>query len=65
MKNYGKILTCDMKVRKLPRIKIKVEKGYFLALTREKLSYDSRYFGQVRLEKIEKKAKLVYRFKEK
>ncbi len=65
MKNYGRILTCDMEGRKLPEIEIKVEKGYFLALTNKNLSYDSRYFGQVRLEKIEKKAKLVYRFKEK
>ena len=65
MENYGRILTCDMEGRELPKIKIKVEKGYFLALTKEKLSYDSRYFGQVRLEKIEKKARLVYRFKEK
>lgn len=62
--NYGKILEYDLEGRKLNKIDIKVEKGYFLALTKKNLSYDSRYFGQVRLEKIQKKAKLVYKFKE-
>ena len=61
--NYGKILDRDLENRKLPNIEIKIDKGNFLALTKKNLSYDSRYFGQVSLEKIEKKAKLVYEFK--
>lgn len=61
--NYGRILDKDLENRKLPSIEIKVDKGNFLALTKKNLSYDSRYFGQVSLSKIEKKAKLVYEFK--
>ena len=61
--NYGRILEKDLENRKLPSIEIKMDKGNFLALTKKKLSYDSRYFGQVNLDKIEKKAKLVYEFK--
>lgn len=61
--NYGRILDKDLENRKLPSIDIKVEKGNFLALTKKNLSYDSRYFGQVSLDKIEKKARLVYEFK--
>ena len=61
--SYGRILEKDLENRKLPSIEIKMDKGNFLALTKKKLSYDSRYFGQVNLDKIEKKAKLVYEFK--
>ena len=61
--NYGRILDKDLEDRKLPDIEIKVDKGNFLALTKKNLSYDSRYFGQINLNKIEKKAKLVYEFK--
>ena len=63
--NYGEILTYDLSGSKLPQIEIKVEKGYFLALTKQNLSFDSRYFGQIKLERIEKKAELIYRFKDK
>ena len=63
--NYGEILAYDPLGKKLPQIEIKVEKGYFLALTKQNLSFDSRYFGQVELERIEKKAELVYEFKDK
>ena len=61
--SYGRILEKDLENRKLPSIEIKMDKGNFLALTKKNLSYDSRYFGQVSLSKIEKKAKLVYEFK--
>ena len=61
--NYGRILDKDLENRELPSIEIKMDKGNFLALTKKNLSYDSRYFGQVSLSKIEKKAKLVYEFK--
>ena len=63
--NYGEIFDSDPLGRKLPQIKIKVEKGYFLALTKQNLSFDSRYFGQIDLNRIKKKAELVYEFKEK
>lgn len=63
--SYGRILDKDLENRVLPSIEIRVDKGNFLALTKKNLSYDSRYFGQVSLNKIERKAKLVYKFKNK
>lgn len=50
---------------KIEKADLKIENGEYWVLSKEKNSLDSRYFGSVPKEKIEKKAKLIYGFNRK
>jgi len=50
-------------VKSLPKADIKINRGEYWVLSKEKNSLDSRYFGSIKESEIEKKAKLIYEFK--
>ena len=52
-------------VNGIEKADLKISKGKFWVLSKEKNSLDSRYYGEISKDQIEKKAKLIYEFKRK
>ena len=63
--SWGKIIEMDSMGRSLPRLtknNLIPKHGEFLPLARTKNSFDGRYFGTIKLNKIKNKAKLIFAF---
>lgn len=63
--SWGKITKMDSKGRRLPELSkndLIPKHGEFLPLAKTKNSFDGRYFGTIKLNKIKNKAKLVFAF---
>ena len=61
--NFGKVFETDITGKKLPRTDIKeIPKGEVFLVTRAEGSFDSRYWGTLKEDKIHKKAKLIIQF---
>lgn len=50
-------------VREIEKADLKISEEGFWVLSKEKNSLDSRYFGEIKKDQIEKKATLIYEFK--